>query len=196
VLQYATVQQNGVFNIINTSRWMSVANREGGNGLDFREAGDPRVPTVLVGKGFDGITDVYNFTRYASVASPIVLASGTEARLIAAESALRAGDAPGALQLLNSLRSTISGLAPLAMQATDAARVDQLFRERAFWLFATGHRHGDLRRLVRQYGRPADTVFPVGPYKNGQSYGTDVTFAPDASQLGNSSYTGCASRGA
>lgn len=88
------------------------------------------------------------------------------------------------------------GLAPLAPQSSDAARQDQLFRERAFWLFATGHRHGDLRRLVRQYGRASASVFPTGAYKNGQSYGDDVTFAPDASQLGNSTYTGCASRGA
>jgi hypothetical protein len=84
----------------------------------------------------------------------------------------------------------------LPFEATDAARVDQLFRERAFWLFATGHRQGDLRRLVRQYGRAAASVFPTGAYKNGQTYGDDVTFAPDAAQLGNAGYAGCANRGA
>ena len=194
--QYSTAQQNGVFVIINTAKWLTVADREGGSGLDFRSAQDPRVPTTLVGKGFDGVTDVYTFTRYASVSSSIVLASGTEARLIEAEAALQAGDAPTALQILNGLRATMPGLAPLVLQTTDAARVDQLFRERAFWLFATGHRHGDLRRLVRQYARPASTVFPIGGYKNGQTYGSDVTFAPDAAQLSNPGYTGCAARGA
>jgi hypothetical protein len=117
-----------------------------------------------------------------------------EARLIEAEAALRGGDAPGALAILNALRLTISGLAPLPLAPTDAERVDQLFRERAFWLFATGHRHGDLRRLVRQYGRSAESVFPMGPYKAGQTYGPETTFAPDASQVGNPAYTGCTSR--
>jgi starch-binding outer membrane protein, SusD/RagB family len=195
-LQYSTAQPNGVFTIMNTQKWLTVSDREGGNGLDFRSARDPRVPTALVGKGFDGATDVYTYTRYAAVTSPIVLASGVEARLIAAEAALRGGDAPGALAILNALRQMVAGLAPLSLEATDAARVDQLFRERAFWLFATGHRHGDLRRLVRQYGRAAASVFPTGAYKNGQTYGNDVTFAPDESQLGNAAYTGCASRGA
>ena len=195
-LQYSTAQPNGVFNIINIDKWITVADREGGNGLDFRNGNDPRVPTAFVGKGVDAFTDVYNFTRYANVSSPIVLASGVEARLIAAETALHAGDASGALQILNTLRAMVPGLAPLPFQTTEDARVDQLFRERAFWLFATGHRHGDLRRLVRQYARPQVTVFPSGPYKNGQTYGSDVDFAPDASQLGNPDYAGCASRGA
>jgi hypothetical protein len=190
----AAVQPNGVFAIINTSRWLTVADREGGNGLDFRAARDPRVPTALAAKGVDGTTDVYTFTRYGSAASPIVLASGVEARLIEAEAALQGGDAPGALAILNSLRATTPGLAPLVLAPTDAERVDQLFRERAFWLFATGHRHGDLRRLVRQYGRSVESVFPTGPYKAGQTYGPETTFAPDASQAGNPAYTGCASR--
>jgi hypothetical protein len=190
----ATVQPNGVFAIINNSRWLTVADREGGNGLDFRAASDPRVRTALVGKGVDGMTDVYTFTRYASLASPLVLASGVEARLIEAEAALRGGDAAGALAILNALRVTTAGLAPLALEASEGGRVDQLFRERAFWLFATGHRHSDLRRLVRQYGRAIESVFPTGAYKAGQTYGADVTFTPDPSQLGNPNYTGCSSR--
>jgi hypothetical protein len=190
----ASVQPNGIFSIINTSRWLTVANREGGNGLDFRTANDPRVPTALVGKGQDGATDVYTYTRYGSLASPIVLASGVEARLIEAEAALRAGNPQGALALLNALRATVPGLGQLAQEPTNAFRVDQLFRERAFWLFATGHRLGDMRRLVRQYGRAVESVFPTGTYKDGQTYGNDVTFTADASQLANPAYTGCASR--
>lgn len=196
VTQYSAAQPNGIFAIINTVRWLTVSDREGGNGLDFRGALDPRVPTVRVGQGIDGITDVYAYARYGSIAAPVVLASGVEARLVEAEATLRAGDAGGALQVLNNLRSTMPGLAPLTLAPSEATRVDQLFRERAFWLFATGHRHGDLRRLVRQYGRPADTVFPTGAYKNGQTYGDDVTFAPDPAQLGNPAFTSCKSRGA
>lgn len=194
--QYSPAQPNGVYGIINTQKWLTVSDLEGVNGLDFRSAQDPRVPTAFVGKGIDGFTDVYTFTRYANVSSPIVLASGVEARLIEAEALLRAGDAAGALQRLNALRATTAGLAPLVLQSTAAAQLDQLFRERAFWLFATGHRHGDLRRLVRQYGRASTAVFPTGAYKNGLTYGDDVTFTPDAPQLGNPNYTKCASRGA
>ena len=35
---------------------------------------------------------------------------------------------------------------------------------------------GDMRRLVRQYGRSAGNVFPSGPYFKGGSYGGDVNF--------------------
>jgi hypothetical protein len=54
--------------------------------------------------------------------------------------------------------------------------VDQLFRERAFWLFSRGHRLGDLRRLVRQYNRPAASVFPSGSWQGTGTYGRDVNF--------------------
>jgi hypothetical protein len=57
---------------------------------------------------------------------------------------------------------------------TPTARVDQLFRERAFTLFGRGTRTGDMRRLIRQYGRSAETVFPTGPWHKGGNYGTDV----------------------
>jgi hypothetical protein len=33
-----------------------------------------------------------------------------------------------------------------------------------------------MRRLVSQYGRNVNTVFPVGPYLRGGSYGTQVNF--------------------
>ena len=66
-----------------------------------------------------------------------------------------------------------------------AARVDMLFRERAFWLFATGHRMGDMRRLLRQYGRSHDNVYPIGPYKAGVSYGEDVVFILTLSEQSN-----------
>jgi hypothetical protein len=58
--------------------------------------------------------------------------------------------------------------------ATTAEQVDQLFKERAYWLFLTGHRLGDLRRLIRQYGRNSESVFPTGNYHKGGTYGTDV----------------------
>jgi hypothetical protein len=71
---------------------------------------------------------------------------------------------------------TNTTLAPLVDPVVQSAREDLLFRERAFWLYATGHRLGDMRRLVRQYGRAANSVFPIGTWHgvNGGPYGNDV----------------------
>ena len=55
-------------------------------------------------------------------------------------------------------------------------RVRMLFGERARWLFGTGQRLGDLRRLVRQYGYDQSAVFPTGTYAKGGTYGMDVNF--------------------
>lgn len=190
----ASVQQNFLFSAMNTNRSISVSDREGGNGLDFRSASDPRVPTRLVGKGADGVTDAYAFTKFTSLASPVVLASGIEARLIEAEALLKQGNASSALTKLNDLRTATPGLAPLALPSTTAAQVDLLFRERAFWMFATGHRQGDLRRLVRQYGRDKESVFPTGTYRNGLVYGNAVAFAPAPAEQNNPNSTGCLNR--
>ncbi|MGH7717912.1 MAG: hypothetical protein ACREON_03590, partial [Gemmatimonadaceae bacterium] len=62
--QSGTVQRNIVFERLNTNRSFTVADREGQNGLDFRMANDPRVPTRLVGPGNDG-TNVFTFTLYS-----------------------------------------------------------------------------------------------------------------------------------
>lgn len=198
----ATSQPNYVFDVMNNSLLLTVADNEGGNGLDFRSASDPRVPVKYAGRGADGATDVYAFAGYSSLSSPVVLASGVEAQLIEAEAALKANpndtttSGSGWLGILNALRASaiMPSLPPLADPGSYDARVNVLFRERALWLYATGHRHGDLRRLVRQYGRSSDSVFPTGPYKNGQSYGTDVTFVPDQNELNNPNFRGCLDR--
>jgi hypothetical protein len=192
----AAVQPNGIFEAANSLGYLTVSDREGRNGLDFVSASDPRVRTQLAGKGADGSTNLYVFTRYTSLASPVTLASGVEARLIEAEAALQADNPTRALEILNALRTTVSGLGPLPPAPTQPERVDQLFRERAFWLFATGHRHGDLRRLVRQYRRSTESVFPTGAYRDGRSYGAEVTFAPDATQRFSPNYRGCLDRNA
>ena len=63
--------------------------------------------------------------------------------MIEAEAQLRAGNAAGVAghaERARARRSPASRRSP--MPARDAARVDQLFRERAFWLFGRGHRAG------------------------------------------------------
>ena len=159
---------------------ISVADGEGGNGLLYRTAADLRVPFVDTGHlGLDQTTPQFDVMKYPDEGASVVLADGIEARLIEAEASLQATDLAGMNTILNDLRATV-GLAPLAQPGSQDEGVDQLFSERAFWLFATGHRLGDMRRLVRQYGRTVDTVFPVGGYLRGGSYGDVVAFpVPD-----------------
>lgn len=146
------------------------ADSEGGNGLPFVSAHDPRVQNVNVGVSYFNAADsAYMTTKYTDYSDHIIIATGIEARLIEAEAALNAGD-PSWLTTLNTLRESI-GLTDLSDPGTTSAQVDMLFRERAFWLYLTGRRLGDLRRLVRNYGRDPNTVFPVGPALPSGQYG-------------------------
>jgi hypothetical protein len=188
-----------------TSR--SVADQDGGTGLDFVAASDPRVPIDTLNPAPDG-TALYGLVMYPDPGAAIVFASGIEARLIEAEAALQGGG--DWLGILNALRTTctaavgcpepapagsggIAGLPPLTDPGTEAARVDLLFRERAFWLFGTGHRLADFRRLVRRYGRPAESVFPTGAHHQGGAYGaaTSIPFPAAKEAPYNPAVTGC-----
>lgn len=186
-------QGNQLFNTMTGIRLLGVSDKEGTNGMDYRSANDPRVVWAALGKAADNVTDLYVLSKMSSLAIPIVLSSGIEARLIEAEAQLQAGNAANALTILNSLRATsvTPALAALTLQPDAATRANQLFRERAFWLFATGHRHGDLRRLIRQYARAPESVFPTGAPRPGAAYGTQVTFVPDVTATNNPAYKAC-----
>jgi hypothetical protein len=184
-----------MWSLNNNNRRYSVASGEGTNGVNFSTASDPRLPVCQGGDATCKLNGVTQASRddlgkpftvqllWPTAASPVTIVSGIEARMIEAEAQLAANDPVGALATLNAARATVTGLAPLTDAGSPAARVDQLFRERAFWLFSTGHRLGDLRRLIRQYGRSADTVFPVGPWAKGGNYGGDVNIpVPQAEQ--------------
>ena len=201
-------EYNGVYIFtINTQR-LTLVNNEGINGLDYLAAGrplgtttgDPRVVYKDAGEtGFDNITPLFLQEKYPARTSPAVLASYTEAQLIVAEAQLQAGNyatpLTGTLAILNSLRATV-GLAPLAPAVGQPAQVDQLFRERAFWLFLTAHRLGDLRRLVRQYNRGSETVFPTGTFFKSGNYGPDVNFPVPKVEENNPNFHGCIDRNA
>lgn len=167
----------------------SVSNNEGGNGLDFATAGDPRVPTEHVGVSrFDSETPMYRYLKLTSRAAPVETASGNEARMIEAEAQLNAGDVAGWMATINAARGTV-GMDPIADPGDQNARVELMFRERAFWLFNTGHRLGDMRRLVRQYGRAANTVYPWGPYhKDNLQRGTDLSLVIPGNEANNPNY--------
>lgn len=187
MLHAATATSNNIWSLNNSNRRYSVSALEGTNGVNFATANDPRVPICLGGDVACRAVGVTNTRRDDQSASPlhvqllwparessVAIVSGIEARIIEAEAQLRTPNPSGALATLNAARTTVTGLTPLTDAGTDAARVDQLFRERAFWLFSTGHRVGDLRRLIRQYSRPAASVFPTGVWHKGGNYGTDV----------------------
>ena len=189
-----------------TASATTTANAVSVEGLNFRTARDPRIPYSGVFACFTASIFCRTNLNDPDFDADIPLASGVEARLIEAEAALQAGDATTMLSKLNALRASVAALLPLlyptqkqvfpipaagavslapladpAVAGTTAAeqfaaRRALLFRERAFWLYNTGHRQGDLRRLVRQYGLPQSSVFPSGAYFRGGTYGTDVAY--------------------
>jgi len=85
---------------------------------------------------------------------------------------------------------------PTTSSASDQTTATSLFfREKALWQFERGYRMGDLRRLVRQYGRAQDKVFPSGNFtRNGTpsgTYGTQVAFPVVDAELNNPNFHGC-----
>ena len=204
-------QNNPIFSLQENGRY-TMSEREGGVGLPFLSAQDPRVPWIEDPRGgFDNSIRLFKDRRYPSFGADVVLADGIEARLIEAEAALRAGDIVTWLTRLNDLRANVrtlmtaryeayttnvpgpnnptTTLPPLIDPGTPAARIDLMFRERAFWLYDTGHRLGDLRRLIRQYNRPQNQVFPSGAYHKGGQYGTDVNFPIPFNETQNPNFT-------
>jgi starch-binding outer membrane protein, SusD/RagB family len=112
---------------------------------------------------------------------------------------LQANNRSGMTAILNDLRD-LQGLDNLSTPSNQDAAIEQLFSERAFWMFATGHRLGDMRRLVRPaplgYGRPVETVFPSGGYLKGGSYGEDVNLPIPVEEENNPNGVGCLGRNA
>ena len=198
----------------------------GKNGFPFRSVADPRTTWITpidangdTIAGFDNSTVLWTEQRYGSRRAPITVATGVEARLIQAEAALQAGNDAEFLAQLNEPRANPGerayfdptpftpsdtttrpiGVLPNLTALDEIAAggtANLLFAERARWLWLTAHRLGDLRRLIRQYGRVADTVFPSGPYfkVNFADYGTDVNFPIPITEKQNPNFTACLDR--
>lgn len=187
-------QNNGVWAFQRLGNRWTVGDREGINGLPFISAKDPRTPTAPAGRfAFDGSTPLIFQNKYPLRDSDIPVANGVEARLIEAEAAMRAGDLAGYTAALNAARSQ-QGLGPIAAAGTASERENQLFAERGFSLWLTSHRLGDLRRLIRQYSRTENQVFPTGAYPKGGSYGTDVNLIIPFDEKNNPKFVGCLDR--
>jgi hypothetical protein len=178
------------------------------NAIPFVSANDPRVPVItgasqrLVAE--DGLTPLFLQNIWKARDDPIALVAGIDARMIEAEAKLNANDIAGMMTILNAARATPprlgalqpTALAALPTPATQDAAVSLFFREKAFWTFGRGQRLSDLRRLVRQYKRTQDKVFPNGDHYKGGKYGTDVAFPVPDSELRNPQFKGCLDRNA
>ncbi len=186
------------------------------NAIPFFSARDTRLPvsyritvntkdTTLrdTTKSQDGLTFSRTTTLYGRLTSVDVV-NGIDARLVEAEAAYQRGDIVGMLRILNQLRAVpprLGDIQPVARPAlvdpgTDAARVNLLFREKAFWTFSRGQRLGDLRRLIRQYGRTPETTFPEGIHYRGGTYGPDVNLPVPEDERNNPNFMGCLNRDA
>ena len=176
------------------------------NSLSYASSGDPRVKVTTpksTAKSFDNLTPLVEFLNYGRE-EPVALTNGIDARLIEAEAKLQSGDYAGMNTILNTLRGAAikvgslqyTALPALAAPAAKTDATDQFFREKAFWQFGRGERISDLRRLIRQYGRTQDNVFPSGQFYKAGTYGTAVNFPVPDAEFANPNFKGCLDRNA
>jgi hypothetical protein len=181
------------------------------NAIPFASANDPRVPVIrgqdnkptpIVAE--DGLTPLFLQQIWKNRDDPVAMVAGIDARLIEAEAKLNADDISGMMTILNAARANpprLGVLQPTAMAAlptpaTKDAAISLFFREKGFWTFGRGQRLSDLRRLVRQYKRTQDKVFPSGDHYKGGKYGQDVNFPVPDVELVNPQFKGCLDRNA
>ena len=194
------------------SRYRLMSN-EGLNGLPFlsqTKAEEPRIDwSTSTRNGFSSqFSKQPNQAKFKQY-SDGVIGTGAEARLIELESQLQedtqtARDAVFAA--LNTLRTSgaaiggdsgvklihVPAMAGTAPTTKDAA-IDLLYKERAYWMWLSGHRLGDLRRLVRVYKRGTETVFPTGTLTSPLlgTYGTSTAVTVPFSERNNPKFKGC-----
>lgn len=210
VTHSTAVNTNQMWSLNNSAKRYTMVDVEGGAGLDYIGANDPRLPratgtSTVVDLIFDSAFPLF-VTRQGlwGQTGAVTIASGVEARLIEAEALLQAGSAGPWLTLINGLRTTTTlyppvqagftrgpNLVALADPGTAAGREDVMFRERAFWLFGTGHRLGDMRRLMRQYGRTEAQVYPTGPYFKGGAFGNALMLSVPFDEVNNPNFVQC-----
>jgi hypothetical protein len=204
----------------NARRYTMTGGPEGGVGIDFFTPNDPRVPRRQTNISiFDSSVPLNVIIQglYGQF-DAIPIATGIEARLIEAEANLQPGGVRADwLTAINTLRTTTTlypaigtglgtgqqavtrggNLTVLADPGNDTARINTHFRERAFWMFSTGHRLGDMRRLLRQYGSygfTAATVYPNGAFLKGGSYGDAIQMPVPFDEQNNPNFHGCLDR--
>lgn len=202
-------QFNGVWQFTFADDAWGTVDKKLGNGLNFESAQDPRILWVdghqngSLGKTPTGLDTIYFQLKYPNKESSATLASATEATLISAEADLKAGNIASWAGKLNALRASsnltqtfydttgavvdtiIRPMPALTADSTtlasDSMRVEVHFREREFWLWLTGTRLGDLRRLIPQYGI---NDFPRNPTR-------DIRFSVPVAETNNPLFKAC-----
>ncbi len=226
--QYAATYGASSPNLFRYNGVAIVGDLKGRNGLPFRSSTDPRI-TVTIDPNGEIISAKYSTTGLTPiimssgvearlVEAEFKLHSGDITSWLASLNELRTSGistvspnpgnpaindtvwTPGSgASLFVGRVPSFPGLPPLSDPGTDSARVSLLFHERAFWLFLTGTRQGDLRRLVRNYQRPEYQVYPSGPWgpQGIIEYGSHVNLPiPVDEQERNRLYQGCVNRDA
>jgi hypothetical protein len=204
----------GTWSIVNSTARLSVSDSSEvingspqvtKNALPFASANDPRVPVKSGADAGvapeDATTPMFVQMIWARF-DPVAMVSGLDARLIEAEAKLNANDIAGMMTILNALRAAPpkngnyqpGTMAALTAPATQDAATTLFFREKAFWTFGRGQRLNDERRLMRQYKRTEDQVYPTGSYFKGASYGHAIQFPVSSTERANPNFTGCIDR--
>src|SRR5437879_4439216 len=203
---------NQLWALNSSARRYTIGNGDGG-GLNFiGTRTDPRIRTKT---GPDRIFDTaFNLqvTRQGTWdrTSPVKIATGVQARLIEAEAALPSDPTTWLAKLNQLRRNTLlyppapadtlykPGAGTVLADTTDpvlqTAREDLTFRERAFWMFGTGHRLGDMRRLLRQYLRTENSVYPHGPWFKGGNFGDAIQMPIPFDEQNNPNFVQCTNR--
>jgi hypothetical protein len=194
---------NGIWSsLVNGATRYMLTSNEGTNGLPFlANHNDPRINWVASTRigfadSFKNLATELKFGRYDNT----IVSTGVEAKLMILEAQLQTDNQASrdaVYASLNALRLTgpPANVPPLTTGAptTQKAAIDQLYAEREYWMWLTGHRLGDERRLVRVYKRDAETVFPTGnltpPIVGVYGKSTSITI-PDA-ENNNPKFKGC-----
>jgi len=202
---------NQIFALNNSARRYTMVDTEGVVGLNFISANDPRLPRAT---GANPTTDLIFDSAFPlfvtrqgiwNSTAPVSIVTGVEARLIEAEALLQAGNTGGWLTAINTIRTNATLYPPIQTGftrganltaiadtfASNTSRMKTNFRERAFWMFSTGHRLGDMRRMVRQYAYPADSIYPRGGYYKGGTFGTALMLPVPFEEVNNPNFTQC-----
>ena len=165
-------RQNVVYNVLSQllEATVDVPFRD----VTFEGVPDPRVSVVDAGTpGADNVTPIFLPAKYPAFESPIPVGRWEEAQLIVAEADVAAGDAGGAVGIINTLHAN-AGIPAFAGGTPEEVQA-QIIEERRREFFLEGQRLGD----IIHYGLPlfpaTGTPFQAGDAVSG-TFGAQVCF--------------------
>src|SRR5262249_48030991 len=126
-------------------------------------------PGDTLGSNGEGL--FYVQQKYPSSSSNMTLADYTEAQLVVAEADIFGGNYGLGRAIMDTLRAGFTPAMGPVSDMTAASRKNQILQvlsERAYWMYVTGHRLGDWRRMLRApynaapFSFVTGDVYPVG----------------------------------